>query len=61
MPLYVVPTITSIDIDGIKHLEPVDNGMVWFYLRISYPNNDEFGKQQSLYPENTHVNTTEMS
>ena len=55
-PLYVVPTVTSIDIDGIKYLEPIESGMIWFYLRISWPNNDyEFGKQGSLYPENTHV------
>jgi hypothetical protein len=54
--LYECPTDPNIDIDGIKYLNPVQNGVSWMYLRISYPANDEFGKSQSIYPENTHVN-----
>ena len=53
--MYVVPTVTSIDIDRIKYLDPVDDGVVWSYLRVSWPDGDEFTKTRELYPESTHV------
>jgi len=55
VPLYECPTDTNIEIEGIKFLNPVQNGVSWMYLRISYPQNDDIGKAQSIYPENTHM------
>jgi len=36
-------------------LTPVQNGVSWLYLRISFPNDEDFAKPHSIYPENTHV------
>jgi len=33
----------------------VQNGVSWMYLRISFPQDDDYGRTQSIYPENTHV------
>jgi len=55
VPLYECPTNTNQDIDGIKNLTPVHDGISWVYIRISSPDEPDFDRNQILYPENTHV------
>lgn len=35
----------------IRQLEPIPGA--WIYLRIAYPNDDDFSKQRSRYPDHT--------
>ena len=53
--MYECPTDTNQDIDGIRFLTPVQNGVSWLYLRISFPNEEDYAKPYSIYPENTHM------
>ena len=50
-PLYFGPTDPGITIDEIKNLEPIPRS--WVYFRIAYPNDEDFGRQRSLYPDHT--------
>ncbi|KAL4430115.1 hypothetical protein ABPG74_013562 [Tetrahymena malaccensis] len=50
-PLYYGPTDVNISIPEIKNLEPIPGA--WIYFRIAYPNDDEYGKVSSLYPDHT--------
>lgn len=50
-PLYYPPTDQAISIHEIKQLEPIPGA--WIYLRIAYPNDDDFSKQRSRYPDHT--------
>ena len=54
-PLYFGPTDTNITVDQIRDLEPIQNA--WIYLRVSFPDDELFGKMKSLYPENAMVIT----
>lgn len=51
--MYYGPTDSNIAIDQIRELEPIPNS--WIYLRVSFPDDDLFGKMRSLYPENAMV------
>jgi len=55
VPLYECPTNTSQDIDGIKNLTPVHDGISWVYLRISSPGENDYDNSYNLYPESSHV------
>ncbi|KAL4441575.1 hypothetical protein ABPG74_021507 [Tetrahymena malaccensis] len=50
-PLYYPPTDQAITVQEIKQLEPIPGA--WIYLRIAYPNDDDFSKQRSRYPDHT--------
>ncbi|EGR29433.1 hypothetical protein IMG5_155830 [Ichthyophthirius multifiliis] len=50
-PIYYPPTDQNITIEDIRHLEPIPG--TWIYLRIAYPNDDDFSKQKSRYPDHT--------
>lgn len=52
-PLYYGPTDINITVDQIRDLEPIPNS--WIYLRVSFPDDDLYGKMKSLYPENAMV------
>lgn len=50
-PLYYGPTDVNISIPEIKNLEPIPGA--WIYFRIAYPNDEEYGRVSSLYPDHT--------
>ena len=51
VPLYVGPTDVTISANDIGKLEPIENH--WLFLRITFPNDEEFNNIKSIYPEET--------
>jgi len=52
-PLYYGPTDSNITVEQIRDLEPIAGA--WIYLRIAFQDDEVFGKNKSLYPENAMV------
>ncbi|CAD8123518.1 unnamed protein product [Paramecium sonneborni] len=50
-PVYYGPTSPEITVEEIQNLESIPN--CWVYLRIGYPNDNDYGEVKTIYPEQT--------